>query len=106
MSTTTTTSPTNAVPNAGKLPEKIGHLVHDNVAVDVGVLVKEIGPRSKGRHGEVVELMKVYAWVEQEDGKRFKKMKKYLKACSHDDVAEDRFVDAPIDVDTLIECVG
>lgn len=78
----------------------------DDVPFCVGVFVKEVGPRSKGRNGVVTQVMKVYAWVKQSDGTFFKKMKKYLEITNDDEVAEDRFVDAPIEVGTLIECVG
>ena len=50
--------------------------------------------------------MRVYAWVKQSDDTFFRKMKKYLEISSVDEVVEDRFIDAPIEVGTLIECVG
>ena len=81
------------------------HLVPDDVALDIGVFVREIGPRSKGRCGEITEIMKVFAWVKMEDGTFFKKKKDYLMVTSVVEESEDRFVDVEITVGTRIECV-
>ena len=83
----------------------IAHVVPNDNTLEEGVFVRETGPRSKGRCGEITQIMKVFAWVKMEDGTFFKKKKDYLMVTSVVEESEDRFVDVEIVVGTRIECV-
>ena len=73
-----------------KSPVSLGHIIDNDVELQEGIFVREIGPRSKGRVGEITKIMKVYAEVKMEDGTYFRKKKDYLKVTSVVEETEER----------------